>query len=155
MRARTGTAAPEQFTSLFGGDMQVRKSSRRNRHRSHQCLERACLEQLESRRLMSVTINGSVTLDESAGLQTSGIAVTGEDNNDSDVAVGSLPSSFSSRLFGSPSAGLGLSNAFPTQVGVGKSADNYITVSATGTLTSLGFAKADGSALPVYAGVAT
>ena len=114
----------------------------------------AC-ERLEDRRLLSVTITGSVTLDESAGLQNSGTAVGAEDNNDSDVAVASLPSAFSSRLFGAPAAGLGLSNAFPAQVGVGRSAENYITVTATGAITSLGFAKADGSALPVYAGAAT
>src|SRR5689334_14151184 len=68
------------------------------------------LEPLERRQLMSVSINGSFTLDESAGLQTSGVAVPGEDNNDNDVAVGTLPATFSSRLFGAPSGGLGLSN---------------------------------------------
>jgi len=115
----------------------------------------AQIEMLECRRMMSASVTGTVTLDESAGLQTGGIAVSGEDNNDSDVSVASLPATFSSRLFGSPTAGLGLSNAFPTAIGVGKSADNYITISASGTVTSIGFTKTDGSALPVYAGVAT
>ena len=33
-----------------------------------------------------ITINGTMTLDESLGLQNTGIPVPGEDNNDSDVA---------------------------------------------------------------------
>ena len=154
------------LTQPFSRFVRPRGTARGGRaafHRVSAAADRACsavwgcaTERLEDRRLLSVTVTGTVTLDETAGLQTSGIAVTGEDNNDSDVAVGSLPSGFSSRLFGSPTAGLGLSNAVPTQVGVGKSADNYITVSAPGsTITSLGFTKTDGTALPVYAGVAT
>src|SRR5687767_13455903 len=42
------------------------------------------IELLECRRMLSVAINGSVTLDESPGLQTGGVVVGGEDNNDSD-----------------------------------------------------------------------
>jgi hypothetical protein len=110
------------------------------------------IEMLESRRLMSVSITGSVTLDESPGLQTSGVVATGEDNNDNDVALSALPTSFSNRLFSAPTAGLGLSSSLASTVGVGKSADNYITVTGGGTITSLGFAKADGTALPVYGG---
>ena len=114
----------------------------------------ARIETLECRRMLAVAINGTVTLDETAGLQTSGVAVTGEDNNDNDVLLSQLPAAFSSRLFGSPTAGLGLSNAFPTLIGVGKSADGYISVSANGAVTSLGFTKPDGSALPVLGGAA-
>src|SRR5262245_43329837 len=66
------------------------------------------VEPLECRRMLSAAINGSVTLDESAGLQTGGIAVPGEDNNDSDVALNQLPTTFSNRLFGAPGGGLGL-----------------------------------------------
>src|SRR5687768_11656917 len=134
--------------------MKSRLSSRaRSPPRSIARRSRAAIETLEYRRMMSVAIDGSVTLDESAGLQTGGIVVGGEDNNDSDVALSALQSqasSFYNRLFGS--GGLALSSTFATQIGVGKSADNYITVSATGTTTSLGFTKADGSALPVYGG---
>ena len=116
----------------------------------------AC-ERLEGRQLLSVAVNGDVTLDESPGLQTTGVAVPNvEDFNDDDAAVGSLPTSFSSRLFGSPTAGLGLSSAFATQVGVARSAEDYITVTGVvGTIVSLGFSQANGSALPVYTGAAT
>src|SRR5688572_27613944 len=119
------------------------------------CIARAVLEALEQRQMMSVTITGEVTLDESPGLQTGGVGVPGEDNNDNDVAVGTLPATLASRLFGSPTAGLGLSNAFPTAIGVARSADNFISVTGPGTVGSLGFTKADGTPLPVYAGVAT
>src|SRR4051794_4525632 len=85
----------------------------------------AICERLEERRLFAAAvINGTVTLDESAGLQTSGIAVAGEDNNDNDVALSLLQSqaaTFYNRLFGS--GGLGLSTSFATQNGVAKSAD--------------------------------
>src|SRR4051812_42888778 len=77
---------------------------------------RPLLEALEDRLApaTTITITGSVTLDESPGLQTSGVAVPGEDNNDNDVALSQLPPSFSNRLFGSPAAGLGLSSTFAT-----------------------------------------
>ena len=109
-------------------------------------------EPLEGRRMLSVAINGSVTLDESGGLQTGGVAVAGEDNNDSDVALSTLPASFSSRLFGAPAGGLGLSSTFAAAVGAAESASNYITVTETGAVVSLGFSKADGTALPVFGG---
>src|SRR5262249_56002678 len=82
----------------------------------------------------------------------------GEDNNDSDVSLGTLQSTvaaFSNRLFNSvATGGLGLSMTFATNNGVAESASNFITVSG-GTVASLGFVQDDGSALPVYAGVAT
>ena len=112
------------------------------------------LEPLERRQLMSVAINGSITLDESAGLQTSGIAVSGEDNNDNDVALSTMQSqaaSFYNRLFGVAPA-LALSTTFATQAGVGKSADNFITVAVGGAVNSLGFTRANGTALPVFGG---
>src|SRR5258705_8409076 len=103
----------------------------------------------------TITINGSVTLDESSGLQNSGIAVSGEDNNDSDVLLGTLQSGasgFYNRLFDSTgTGGLGLNTTFATQNGVAKSADNFITVSG-GTITSLRFGHGNGGALPVYGG---
>src|SRR6516164_4492392 len=106
----------------------------------------------------TITINGSVTLDESSGLQNSGIPnpVSGEDNNDSDVALSTLQSTvaaFSNRLFNSVgTGGLGLSSTFATNNGVAESASNFITVSG-GTVASLGFVDGNGGALPVYAGV--
>jgi hypothetical protein len=106
----------------------------------------------------TITINGSVTLDESLGLQNSGIGVPGEDNNDSDVSLGTLQSTvaaFSNRLFNSvATGGLGLSTTFATNNGVAESASNFITVSG-GTVASLGFVDGNGNALPAYAGVAT
>src|SRR6516164_10011615 len=112
----------------------------------------------------TITINGSVTLDESSGLQNSGIPnpVSGEDNNDSDVALSTLQSTvaaFSNRLFNSVgTGGLGLSSTFATNNGVAESASNFITVSG-GTVASLGFVDGNGGALPVFGsggtGVAT
>src|SRR5262245_27273894 len=114
------------------------------------------LELLEDRWVpATITINGSVTLDESLGLQKSGVPVAGEDNNDSDVSLdtfkaGSL--TCYNRLFGP--GGLGLDPTFATTNGVAQSASNFITVNASdGTVTSLGFVKEDGTALPVYANV--
>ena len=108
--------------------------------------------------MTTITITGSVTLDESLALQNSGIGVTGEDNNDSDVSLATLQSgstTFYNRLFNNvATGGLGLNTTFATNNGVAESASNFITVSG-GTVASLGFVKDDGSALPVYAGVAT
>src|SRR4051794_9013089 len=121
----------------------------RQRRRSTKWTADQSVEVLEARVVLSTSIIGSVTLDESPGLQTNGVAVPGgEDNNDNDVALSQLPPSFSNRLFGSPAAGLGLSSTFATAAGAAKSADNYITVTSDGTVVSLGFAAADGSALP-------
>src|SRR5262249_61443513 len=92
----------------------------------------------------TITINGSVTLDESSGLQNSGIPnpVSGEDNNDSDVSLGTLQSTvaaFSNRLFNSvATGGLGLSTTFATNNGVAGSASNFISVSGR-TGAPLGF----------------
>src|SRR5262249_45237582 len=102
----------------------------------------------------TITINWSVTLDESLGLQNTNIPVPGvEDNNDSDVSLGTLQSAvaaFSNRLFNSvATGGLGLSSTFATNNGVAESASNFITVSG-GTVASLGFVDGNGGALPVY-----
>ena len=101
----------------------------------------------------TITITGSVTLDESLGLQNTGIPVGAEDNNDSDVSLGTLQSTvaaFSNRLFNSVgTGGLGLSSTFATNNGVAESASNFITVSG-GTVASLGFVDGNGGALPVY-----
>src|SRR5215472_10169421 len=104
----------------------------------------------------AITINGSVMLDESSGLQNTGVPAGAEDNNDSDVAFSiastPLPTSFSNRLFNSAAnGGLGLSTTFATNNGVAESASNFIQVSAGSgsTVANLGFVKADGSALPV------
>src|SRR5262245_43831809 len=99
----------------------------------------------------TITINGSVTLDESLGLQNTNIPVPGvEDNNDSDVSLNTLQSgasAFYNRLFGP--GGLGLNTTFATNNGVAESASNFITVSG-GTVASLGFVDGNGGTLPVY-----
>ena len=101
----------------------------------------------------TITITGSVTLDESLGLQNSGVPVTGDDNNDSDVSLATLQagaSAFSGRLFNSVlTGGLGLSTTFATNNGVAESASNFITVSG-GTVASIGLVDGNGNALPVY-----
>ena len=81
--------------------------------------------------------------------------VVGEDNNDNDVTLATLQTglpTFYNRLFIAPTAGLGLNTTFPTGVGVARSADTFITVTGTGGVASLGFTKADGTALPVFGG---
>jgi hypothetical protein len=98
---------------------------------------------------ITITINGSVTLDESDGLQVGGVATSTEDNNDSDVLLATLQSqaaSFYNRLF----TDLGLDPAFATANGVAKSGDTYISLSGTGSVISLGFTTGSGGALPVY-----
>ena len=102
---------------------------------------------------ITININGTVTYDESAGAQTGGVTVGLEDNDDNDVAIGTLPATFSSRLFGA--LDLNLNNTLATGISVAKSADDYITLTGTGGITSLGFTTNTGAALPTYAGVAT
>src|SRR5215813_13868576 len=108
--------------------------------------------------MTTITIKGSVTFDESSGLQNSGIPVTGEDNNDNDVAfkldplhpeLNPLPTAFSDRLFGATE--LKLDSAFATARGVGHSANDFITVSDSGAkITALGFVDGNGKSLPVF-----
>src|SRR5262249_40705753 len=101
----------------------------------------------------TITINGSVTLDESLGLQNSHIPQSGEDNNDSDVSLSTLQSTvaaFSNRLFNSvATGGLGLSTTFATDNGGAEGDSNFITVSG-GSVAALGFVDGNGNALPVY-----
>lgn len=97
---------------------------------------------------------GGFTLDESPLLQDgSGVFPATEDNNDDDVAIGSLPAEFSALLFGAADAdSFGLSTTFPTDIGVGASADDYIQVAGDGgtDVTDLNFSKAAGGGLPVF-----
>src|SRR5262249_4193339 len=125
-------------------------SFRRRRDQSRQRSDthvRPRLAALEDRWVpaATITINGSVTLDESPGLQNTGSPAGAEDNNDSDVALATLQSgaaTFYNRLFNSAaSGGLGLSTTFATTNGVAQSASNFITVTGGGTVTSLGFVK--------------
>ncbi|MGV3493778.1 MAG: hypothetical protein ACO1OY_07920, partial [Ramlibacter sp.] len=90
----------------------------------------------------SVILNGSVTLDESAGLQVGGVAVGGEDNNDNDIDPAELPAAFSARL--------DTVTGSAAYIGAAESPSNLITVTSDGDVTSLEFTKEDGTALPVY-----
>jgi len=103
----------------------------------------------------TLTVNGTVTLDESAGLQNSGTAVGTEDNNDSDVSLATLQANavdFYNRLFNTvATGGLNLNSTFDTDNGVAMSASNFISVSSTGTVIDLGFVNGSGGAIPVYA----
>ncbi|TIN31236.1 MAG: hypothetical protein E5Y31_03455 [Mesorhizobium sp.] len=91
---------------------------------------------------MAITITDSVTLDESSGLQTGGIPIGAEDNNDNDILVASLDATFSTRLF----TDLGLSSTFS---GTNGAATNTVaTLSGDSTLD--GFVRDDGTALPTY-----
>ena len=101
---------------------------------------------------MAITITGTLTLDESFGLQTGGVAVGDEDNNDNDVSLATLLSeadTFYNRLF--TAGGLNLPTTFASNVSVAKSADDFISVD-NGAVTSLGFVDGDGNPLPVYGG---
>jgi len=100
---------------------------------------------------IAITINGTVTFDESVGQQVGGVAVGGEDNNDSDILLATLQSqavNFYNRLFGA--GGLGLSTVLANSISVAKSADNYISLSGTGTVNTLGFVDSLGAALPAF-----
>ena len=100
---------------------------------------------------MSISINGTLTLDETTGLQTGGVAVGDEDNNDNDVTLATLlaeSATFYNRLF--TAGGLNLPTTFATDISVAKSAADFISVS--GDVTSLGFVDGDGDPLPVYGG---
>ena len=97
----------------------------------------------------SITINGTLTFDETAALQVGNVPVGQEDNNDNDVSLSGLLSGIQTRLFGATE--LALSNSFALIDGIARSADNFITTSG-GTITSLGFVDGNGAPLPVFGG---
>lgn len=105
---------------------------------------------------MAITFNGTLTLDESGTLQTSGVPDGAEDNDDGDILLSSLQSAvagFYDRLFGlAGDGGLDLDDAFAIANGAAKSPDDFITVTENGTLIGVGFVDGDGAALPVYGG---
>jgi len=94
------------------------------------------------------TLNGTNTLDESLGLQVGTADLPQEDNDDNDVPLSKLQSDvpvFYNRLFGVSE--LNLDDTFPTDVGVAESADDFIEISATGTITGLAFTDSNGDPL--------
>jgi len=103
------------------------------------------------RKPVAITINGTLTLDESLGLQTGGVAVGDEDNDDNDVSLTDLQTNAAdlyTRLF--DAGGLALDATFATDNGVAKSAADFISVDDA--VTSLGFVDGSGGGLPVYGG---
>jgi hypothetical protein len=97
---------------------------------------------------IEITINGTVTLDESAGLQTGGVAVPPEDNNDSDVSLATLQTDAATFYARLNALSLDPDNA----LGYARSASDYITLSGEDSIVSLGFTTSSGAALPVYGG---
>ncbi|WDZ81683.1 DUF5801 repeats-in-toxin domain-containing protein (plasmid) [Ensifer adhaerens] len=100
---------------------------------------------------ITFTLNGSMTLDESATLQnaTATPSVPG-DADDNDVTLARLQSqvsAFYNRLFGTSIGQLGLSTTFPTGGRVAESSSNFIGISATATVSNLAFTDANGDAL--------
>lgn len=96
-------------------------------------------------RVMAIefTLSGDYTLDESGGLQTGADGTpSGTPRADSDVAVASLPATFSTYLFTT----LGLSNSFPSSVGAAASASNLINVTSDANLATLGLTDSNGDA---------
>ncbi len=101
----------------------------------------------------AVSLTGaSVTHDESAGLQNSIPATATEDNNDNDIAVGSLPSAFTTRLSNTVANG-GLNAGTPTgaavsgYTGTGSGSNAFTIDPAAGTVTDVRFVDALGAAL--------
>lgn len=107
--------------------------------------------------MVAITINGTVTLDESLNLQTGTDPTNVADGND--VAFSALSSStdpdvlaFYNRLFGAGQ--LNQSSAFAIANGIARSAANFIAIDAQGgTISGLGFDNGSGAPLTTYAGV--
>ncbi len=94
---------------------------------------------------LNITLNGDVTLDESAGLQVGGVGTPTEDNDDDDVTLATLQSdapAFYNRLFSGGQ--LNLSTTFPTLIGVAESQDDLISVSSDTPLTDISFSFTEG-----------
>jgi hypothetical protein len=106
--------------------------------------------------MVAITINGTVTLDESPTLQTGTDPTNVADGND--IAFSVMSSSadpdvlaFYNRLFGAGQ--LNQSSVFATTNGIARSAANFIAIDAEGGLvTGLGFDNGSGVALTTYGG---
>ncbi|CAN7215930.1 DUF5801 domain-containing protein [Devosia sp. LjRoot16] len=95
---------------------------------------------------MAIVLTGDefVVLDESQGLQNTGVSSTNEDNDDNDIVYTDLPAAFATRLF--DAGQLNLSSAFAQANGAAQ--NDFISLTDGSTLT--GFVKSDGSALLAY-----
>ncbi len=98
----------------------------------------------------SVTINGTVTLDESSGLQNM-LSIPPGDADDNDVSLTDLmndatASVFYDRLF----VDLGLDPTFPTDVGVAASAEDFMQVTSDGKLSDVELSVTDATASGLF-----
>ncbi|RYE46594.1 MAG: hypothetical protein EOP24_14185, partial [Hyphomicrobiales bacterium] len=85
-----------------------------------------------------------VVLDESQGLQNTGVPAADEDNNDNDIVYTDLPAAFAARLFGAGQ--LNLSSAFAQANGAAQ--NDFISLTEGSTLT--GFVMSNGDPLLAY-----
>jgi hypothetical protein len=85
-----------------------------------------------------------VVLDESQGLQNTGVSSSSEDNNDNDIVYTDLPAAFATRLF--DAGQLNLSSAFAQANGAAQ--NDFISLTEGSTLT--GFVKSNGDPLLAY-----
>jgi len=95
---------------------------------------------------MAIVLTGDefVALDESQGLQNTGVPSANEDNNDNDIVYTDLPAAFATRLF--DAGQLSLSNAFAQANGAAQ--NDFISLTEGSTLT--GFVKSNGDPLLAY-----
>jgi ketosteroid isomerase-like protein len=91
-----------------------------------------------------LTDDAFVVLDESQGLQNTGISSTNEDNDDSDIVYTDLPAAFATRLF--DAGQLNLSSAFAQANGAAQ--NDFISLTEGSTLT--GFVMSNGDPLLAY-----
>ena len=85
---------------------------------------------------IDIVLDGTSTLDESAGLQTGADGTNSTD--DTDISYASLPTDFTDRL-----TTLGTSSTYPTSVGASSAVD-LINVTSDGPISSLGFTDSTG-----------
>ena len=103
--------------------------------------------------MATFTLTGDVTHDESAGLQTSAVATTTEDNNDNDVAtLSALLANYAAgynRLFNAVAAGgLGLTRPEDTtRTTDGQAVAQVFTMANAGSVTDLAFTTSGGQPL--------
>ena len=96
--------------------------------------------------LLTLTSGSTVTLDETAGLQNAAdpLALPG-DSNDNDIAAGSLPTAFTTRL-ATQNVGTAINAALSGYDGSNTGTDAF-TFSVSGTVTDMSFTDVDGAPL--------
>jgi len=105
---------------------------------------------------LSISLSGTSTLDETAGLQTGADGTpSGSPRADTDVAYTTLPSAFTTRLttLGADATSAG---SFPATVGAA-SGVNMVSVTSDGKLSTIGLTDANGDSFDgtVWSGLYT